>query len=175
MYNELYINDFQLFRNDSYAMTGNMTRPYGGTAVYSKVPFVPDYPHSHNINGIEFTIIKVISHPSLTIVGVYRSPKVPISQLCSAVREIMLEVDSDENIIIGDFNVNWLSETDRRPLYNVMVTDNNYLQVIKYFTTDNNTLIDHIYCKTISEHLNSGILETYFSDHKTIWVSFKQK
>ena len=44
MYN---INDFQLFRNDSYAMTGNMTRPYGGTAVYSKVPFVSNYLYSH--------------------------------------------------------------------------------------------------------------------------------
>ena len=87
----------------------------------------------------------------------------------------MLEIDSAEIIILGDFNVNWLNETDRKPLYNVMVTDNNYLQLIKDFTTDNKTLIDHIYCRTISEHLNSGILETYFTDHKTIWVSLKPK
>ena len=75
--------------------------------------------------------------------------------------------------MVGYFNVNWLCETDRNPLYNVMIRDNSYVQLISDYTTDNRTLIDHIYCKTTSQSVNSGILETYFSDHKSIWVSYK--
>ena len=46
---EIYkINDFELFRNDSLSIA-NGGRPYGGTAVYSRVPFVPGYPYSHNL------------------------------------------------------------------------------------------------------------------------------
>ena len=89
-------------------------------------------------------------------------------------REIVLEFAAEESVIIGDFNVNWLSETDRRPLYNAMVRDNSYVQLISDYTTDNKTLIDHIFSKMTSQTVNSGILETYFSDHKTIWVSFFQ-
>ena len=170
---EIYkINDFELFCNDSLSIA-NGGRPYGGTAVYIRVPFVPGYPYSHNINGIEFTIIKVTTHPNLTMIGVYRSSKVPIRQLCSALREVLCDHASEECVMIGYFNVNWLCETDRNPLYNVMIRDNSYVQLISDYTTDNRTLIDHIYCKTTSQSVNSGILETYFSDHKSIWVSYK--
>ena len=171
--NEMYkLDDFELFRNDSLSIA-NGGRPFGGTAVYSRVPYVSGYPYSHNINAIEFTIIKITTHPNLTIIGVYRSPKIPISQLCSALRHVLSDDTSEENIIIGDFNVNWLCETDRRPLYDIMVRDNSYVQTISDYTTDNKTLIDHIYCKTTSQCVNSGILETYFTDHKTIWISYK--
>ena len=170
---EMYkLNHFELFRNDSLSIA-NGGRPFGGTAVYSRVPYVSGYPYSHNINAIEFTIIKITTHPNLTIIGVYRSPKIPISQLCSALRHVLSDDTSEENIIIGDFNVNWLCETDRRPLYDIMVRDNSYVQTISDYTTDNKTLIDHIYCKTTSQCVNSGILETYFTDHKTIWISYK--
>ena len=129
--------------------------------------------HIYKYISIEFTIIKTCTHPNLTIIGVYRSPKVPISQLCSALRDIVHDNASEKSVIIGDFNVNWLCETDRRPLCNAMIRDNTCVQLISDYTTDNRTLIDHIYCKTTSQIVNSGILETYFSDHKAIWVSYK--
>ena len=48
-------------------------------------------------------------------------------------------------IILGDFNIDWLVETERRPIYNLLVRDNGYKQLISSYTTDNKTLIDHIY------------------------------
>ena len=54
-----------------------------------------------------------------------------------------------------------------------MVRDNSYVQLISDYTTDNKTIIDHIYCKMTSQTVNPGILETSFSDHKTIWLSYK--
>lgn len=73
-------------------------------------------------------------------------------------------------VIIGDFNVNWMNEVERRPLYNLF-TQQNYKQLISQYTTDNRTIIDHIYTNISDFHVTSGILETYFTDHKAIWLS----
>jgi hypothetical protein len=168
---EMYhINGYRLFRNDSSQFSGP-GRPYGGTAVYSRIPLKEGYPHAHNISGIEFTIIKTESLPNLTIIGLYRSPSIALSRLLAALHTILDEDSSSQNIIIGDFNVNWMVESDRQALYNLMVIENNYSQLITDFTTDNKTLIDHVYTNLVEEQVHAGILETYFSDHKAIWAS----
>ena len=109
-----------------------------------------------------------------TIIGIYRSPKVPVRQLCQAIGETLNTIKPDSNIIIlGDFNINWLVETERRPLFNLLVRDKHFKQWISTYTTDNKTVIDHIYTN-IKSHLDiqAAVLETYFSDHKAVWVSF---
>ena len=45
------------------------------------------------------------------------------------------------------------------------------VQVINNFTTDYKTLIDHIFANIPERVKNSGVLESYFSDHKPILVS----
>jgi hypothetical protein len=172
---EMYhINGYRLFRNDSSQFSGP-GRPYGGTAVYSRIPLKEGYPHAHNKNGIEFIIIKTESHPNLTIIGLYRSPSIALSRLLCALRTILDEDSSSQNIIIGDFNVNWMVESDRQSLYNLMVIENNYSELITDFTIDNKTFIDHVYTNLIEEQVHAGILETYFSDHKAIWASLKTR
>ena len=171
---EMYtIDGYILFRNDIANYSGP-TRPYGGTAVHSRVPLVDGYPYAHNINGIEFTVIKTISHPDLTIIGLYHSPKVGMSHLLAAILTILDEDTSSQNIIIGDFNVNWMVGSERQSLHNVMVVENGYKQLISSLTTDNRTLIDHLYTNLSQEEIHVGILEAYFSDHKAVWASLKQ-
>ena len=164
------IDGFQLFRNDGDMSHHSNGRPYGGTAVYSKVSFVEGYPYRRNINGIELTVIKVATRQELTIIGVYRSPRIAASLLCSALVDVVTQDTSEQNIIIGDFNMDWMAESQRQALYDVMVRDNNYRQLISKCTTDNHTTIDHIYTNIVSS-VNSGILETYFSDHQAVWIS----
>ena len=168
-----YIPGYELFRNDN-SNSSNASRPYGGTAVYSKIPYLTGYPCCNNIHGIELTIIKMISPVDWTIIGIYRSPKVPVTQLCQAIAETLNSITPDDNVIIlGDFNINWLVETERTPLFNLLVRDKHYKPLISTYTTDNKTLIDHIYTN-IKSHwdIQAGVLETYFSDHKALWVSF---
>ena len=76
-----YIPGYDLFRNDN-PNSSSTSRPYGGTAVYSKIPYLPGYPYCNNIHGIEITVIKITGLPDWTIIGIYRSPKVPVRQLC---------------------------------------------------------------------------------------------
>ena len=163
---------YNLFRNDNHN-SNNGSRPYGGTAVYSKIPYFPGYPYCLNINGVEVTIIKIVSREDWTILGIYRSPKVPVRQLCEAITEVLNSIAQENIIILGDFNVNWLIDTERRPLYNLLVKDKHYRQLISTYTTDSKTVIDHIYTNIHVANLNTqaGVLETYFTDHKAIWVS----
>ncbi len=64
---EMYsIDGYRLFRNDLSNYSGP-TRPYGGTAVYSRIPLIDGYPRARIINGVEFTVIKTNDRPDLTI------------------------------------------------------------------------------------------------------------
>ena len=143
--------------------------------VYSRIPYLPGYPYYHNIHGVEITVIKITTHEDWTILGIYRSPKVPARQLCQAMTELLNGISPDNNIILGDLNNNWLVETERRPIYDLLVRDNGYKQLTSSYTTDKKTLIDHIYTNIIHLDIQSGVLETYFTDHKVIWASFHTK
>ena len=170
--NDMYdIAGYVLFRNDNLN-SSNGSRSYGGTAVYSKIPYLPGYPYCHNIHGVEITVIKLASLEDWIIIGIYHSPNVPVRQLYEAITEVLNNISPDNNNITGDFNINWLVETDRRPLYNLLVRDNHYKQFISTYTTDNNTVIDHIYTNISNIDIQADVLETYFTDHKAVWASF---
>ena len=77
-----------------------------------KNPFVLEYPVCKNTNGVEITVIRLVTIPHVTITGVYRSPKVPVSQMCLALMQI-LTLYPDYCIFIGDLNVNWLIQKDK--------------------------------------------------------------
>ena len=88
--------------------------------------------------------------------------------MCAALDEVLRFCTSQFNIFIGDFNINWLDEANRRPLERCFVNDHNYMQLVSNVTTDNRTLIDHIYTNLPESQVSSHILETYFSDHKAV-------
>ena len=48
-------------------------------------------------------------------------------------------------------------------------------QHIKDYTTVYETIIDHIYTNISVYWVNVGILETYYSDHKAIWIAVKKE
>ena len=77
----------------------NNRRPYHGTAVYSKLPFVEGYPYSNNINGVEFMVIKIQNYEHINIIAVYRSPQVPLGQPCSALQNVV-DQTSNNNILL---------------------------------------------------------------------------
>ena len=94
------INGFQLFRNDGFISSQNNRRPYYGTAVYSKLPVVEGYPYSNNINGVEFTVIKIQNCEHINIIAVYRSPQVQLGQLCSALQHIVDQTNNNNILLL---------------------------------------------------------------------------
>ncbi len=75
-------------------------------------------------------------------------------------------------IILGDFNVN-LNEnaSDKNTFCEYLIEEKKYVQLNSQVTTDNKSRIDHIYTNIPERVGNSGVLESYFSDHKPIFVS----
>ena len=169
---EYEVNNFILYRNDAATIIRNQ-RPFHGTAVYSCLECVAGYPRCHNVFDVEITIIKLRCLPSLIIAAIYRSPSVPLRQLYEALRDLYSTVLRSEQhqIILRDFNVNWLDQRQRSGLYRLMIMDYGYWQHIEDFTTNNKTTIDHIFTNIANSYLNIGVLETYYSDHKAIWIA----
>ena len=160
----MYVMDrFTLFRNDNSALNA---RPFGGTAIYSWHSFLPSFPYDCNTNGIEITVVRLSILANITIIAAYHSPKMSLRLSCHSLIDLLQDMPSRCNVIIGDFNVNWMNELERRLLHNLFVTERKYKQLISHYTTDNRTVIDHIYTNIPDLYLTSGILETYFTDHK---------
>lgn len=86
----------------------------------------------------------------------------------AALRQVLSRSASWYNVFIGDFNVNWLNQTDRLSLYNLLITEHNYRKLVSSYTTGSRTSIDHIY--TNLPQPQTHMQETYFSDHKSICV-----
>lgn len=163
------IQNYFLFRND-VTMTAINIRPYGGMAVYSHIEYYSGYPYSCNSNGIEITVVRLITVPHIHIFGIYRSPRVPVTQMCHALSELLMSQSSQFNVFMGDFNVNLLNNRDKMCLYNLFTRDHGYEELVSCYTTDNRTCLDHIYTNIPLSDIKIQILETYFSDHKSVCV-----
>ena len=75
-------------------------------------------------------------------------------------------------ILLGDFNINLLEETsEKKAIARCLIQQRGYKQLIKQYTTDNHTLIDHIYTNVSHLVKTTGVLESYYSDHKPIYIS----
>lgn len=170
------ISDFTLFRNDAYIDIHSQThRPFYGTAVYTRVPCHDEYPKCQNICGVEITIIKLQCLPNVVIAGLYRSPRVPLRHLYQALGELHSIMSTDPfHIILGDFNIDLNDDVQISSLHNQMIVSYGYKQHILGCTTDNRTTIDHIYSNLSESRIQAGVLETYFSDHKAVWIATKK-
>lgn len=167
------LEGFTLFRNDGQSSSSN--RPYGGTAVYSKLKFAPGFPYRHNRNGIEITVLRLSVLANVNIIVIYRSQTVPVHQMCLALQDILhLQPSSSHQIITGDFNVNWFDITDRCALFNFLVRDHSYRQLISEYTTDNSTRIDHVFTNIPEKTIFPHVRERYFSNHKPICLILEQ-
>ena len=71
--------------------------------------------------------------------------------------------------------MNWLNKDQTSGLRNLMISQYGYSQHIKDYTTVYETIIDHIYTNIPVYCVNVGILETYYSDHKAIWIAVKKE
>ena len=172
---EYDINDFPLFRNDAFFDSHLYSqRPFCGTAVYSRAQCNDEYPKCQNMHGVEITIIKVKNLPDVVIAGIYSASGTFTSdQALRELHSIMLE--KRYHIILGDFNIDFNNDVQNSSLYHQIAVSYGYKQHISGFTTDNRTTIDHIYTNINESRVQTGVLETYFSDHKAVRIAAKKQ
>ena len=174
---EVYnIPNFTLHRNDYDPQ--NSTRIKYGTIVYirNNVQCVCS-PLRCNYNDTEITVT-VINSPvnKIHIVGIYRSKsKVSLTRFIEALEHLhtgtIFTEPQSSVVILGDFNINLLEpSSEQQAIQRYMIEEKGYTQLIKQFTTDYKTQIDHIYTNIPRQVQSSGTLESYYSDHKPIFV-----
>jgi len=171
------IDGFKLFRND-YCPNSNIRTCYG-TAVYVKDTLTClTTPTRFNMNDVEITVTVLQDPiPNLHIIGIYRSKnKVPLEVLINTLNlllDALLPESSSTTpvVILGDFNVNLLEESSsKKKLQKYFQQQRQFTQIISQCTTDYHSLLDHIYTSIPAQVEHSGTLESYFSDHKPIFI-----
>ena len=172
-----FLNGFNLYRNDF--SVESCTHSVYGSAMYVKTGLqCISTPYRCNHNDVEITVT-VLDEPvkNLHIVGIYRSKsKVTISKFIESLDYLYKSVIGDAEtpvVILGDFNVNFKeSSKELKCLLRSMCEEKGYVQIINEYTTDYRTQIDHIYTNVERFISHAGVLESYFSDHKPIFVTF---
>lgn len=166
---------FTLYRND---YTQSPTRSCYGSAVYIKNLFhFREMPHRCNMNGVEITIMVTDQLiPNLHVVGIYRSgSNVTLAKFIDALNYLhdsKLTTPDIPVVLLGDFNVNLLEQSsEQTALTRSLIAKRGYTQLIKQYTTDYRSLIDHIYTNVPHLVESSGVLESYYSDHKPVFIS----
>ena len=73
-------------------------------------------------------------------------------------------------IIMGDFNYDLLKGNTNFLQY--MEETFTCKQIVSKVTTDYGSLIDLVFCKTVqARHIETDVLEAYWSDHKIVYVA----
>ena len=79
--------------------------------------------------------------------------------------------DNDINIIFGDFNINYLSDDEIKPLKSLM-TSLDYKQVVQSPTfVSAGSLLDHVYVKGNFQTIQCSVLAVYYSDRNAVNIS----
>ena len=170
------LKNFNLYRNEVHHQS--TLRAVYGTAMYvQNCLSVESTPFSCNYNDVEITVALFNSPiPNLHVVGIYRSKaKVNIARLIDAIHHLhMVVLHGRPTIIPGDFNVDLLASShEKNALLNEMIKVKGYAQLISQYTTDYRSQLDHIYTNIPLSVQTSGVLESYFSDHKPVFVCLK--
>ena len=110
---------------------------------------VEQFPTDFNCNGVEITIT-VVDQPisNLHVIGIYRSTSnVNLANFIGALNHLhdsKLTPPDIPVVILGDFNVNLLEKnSEQNALTRCLIEERGYTQLIKQYTTDYYSLIDH--------------------------------
>jgi exonuclease III len=161
------IFNFHQYRQD--APQNSNQRPYHGLALYS----AENLSSIRNVttNSIE-AILFDIPQTDIKILTLYKPPKVRVHDVCSFLFNIYdKHLRGKESIVMGDFNINWSSVTDRKPLEDCMIKTLGFSQEIKTPTTDYQSTLDLVF-HNLKRPVLCGTREVYYSDHKMIYAAW---
>ena len=169
------IKGFTLYRND---YNQSQTRSSYGSAVYVKDQFhCRAIPHRFNCNGVEITITVADQPiPNLHVIGIYRSSSnVNLANFIDALNHLhdsKLTTPDVPVVPLGDFNVNLLEKTSEQKALTRCLIEKKRLytanKTVHYRLSLTNR--SHLYQYFVQ---SSGVLESYFSDHKPLFISLK--
>ena len=129
------------------------------------------------INGLLVTIQK--AQILLSVLLIYRPKTLHKVQFLMNLENIILHCDYKIDMIFGDFNINFLNESDSEQLRQIM--DNfGYIQIVKNATfVSVGSLLDHVYVRSdllnaLSSKIYCNLKSVYYSDHDAVQICFEK-
>ena len=108
----------------------------------------------------------------MTLVSVYRSPRVPLRDFISDFNEIFTKVNlSPQSIVIGDFNVDLLGVSRDRNMLLEHFESREFYPAISGVSTNYDSQLDCAFTKPQGLVNAISFYESYYSDHKPILIT----
>ena len=132
-----------------------------GMFILSKFPLEVKFELLENINYATW------NYANMDIILIYKPPNTPHTLFARTLTMVLNRSDCNNTVILGDFNINIYRKTLPVALLNVLIS---FKQCIHSPTSDYGSLLDHIYVSRTMSPRATGIWETWYSDHKTVYI-----
>ena len=165
-------NMFARCRQVSYTNFPDMaTKDGGGVAVYCKSHIQAEARrYFQNVTDLEFVVVKLEAPVRAVIAAVYRPPHFCLKKFLPNLESLLDSLDRMNHqsvIVCGDFNEDLLCKGKKA--IQELFQSKGYTQLITAATTENRTLLDHIYVSQPHTCVQSGVLQTYYSYHSPVY------
>ena len=109
----------------------------------------------------------------LQLALLYRSPSVSLATLTTVLHRLLrhLSLSNTPCVILGDFNEDVLHQ--QNSTLQSFMSDSGFTLLVKSPTTDQGSLIDHVYYRNPSRNITAEVQDTYYSDHDTVYCSIQ--
>jgi endonuclease/exonuclease/phosphatase family metal-dependent hydrolase len=123
--------------------------------------------------GIE--VIFTGTHDQKLFAGIYIPPEVGMKVILDAFQKVVEESRNYRvTSILGDFNMDMQQDEERSMPLISFLHKSGFEQQVTGPTLDSKRVIDQIWVRNSADFtLKSGATESYYSDHKAIWLSIR--
>ena len=158
------LHPFQLHRQDN-------SDKYSSLAICSRNSVeTSDYQYFSSLNALKFVITSNSSKQKISLILLYRKHGTNMQQYIDSMGYLLNQYPVD--IILGDFNINYLNDKEIRPL-KILMDSLNYKQIVQSPTfLSAGSLLDHVYINpTVFNVIQNSIISVYYSDHDAVKIS----
>ena len=122
-----------------------------------------------SINAIKFDLVNSQLQELQTFLLLYRKQASNILQYVDCLRYVFNSYKID--MILGDFNINYLNDNQVQPLKSLMESLN-YTQIVtKPMFISSGRLLDHVYVKSTGfQIIDNYVVNVYYSDHDAVKI-----
>ncbi|XP_038063031.1 ATP-dependent DNA helicase PIF1-like [Patiria miniata] len=121
------------------------------------------------VHNLEYIAFQIISKVSVAIVIIYRPASYVLNEFLSILEMLLNELHNVSNkcIVMGDFNEDIMKQSSVQKVMH----DHGYKQCVTEATTENGTLLDHVYVRNI-DVIETYVSPTYYSYHEAVILKF---
>ena len=123
-----------------------------------------------------FEVVSIILHLNtemrMLVVAVYRRPQLSMRNFLSLFSDYLSSLPHlfMPAVVLGDFNED-LSSSSSSSILQQFMSASGFQQLVNVLTTDQGSLLDHIYCNGSCPPPVVDVVDTYYSDHDACFLS----